>query len=60
MSKTYIHKNCELYLTGSPYREDMCSLPLDCFIDEEDYNKLPEDQKKEYCLLVDGKCQCQV
>ena len=60
MAKTFVHKNCELYLTGSPYRDDMNSLPLDCFIDEEDYDKLPEDKKKEYCLLVDGKCQCQL
>ena len=38
----------------------MGSLPLDCFLDEEEYEALPEDKKKEYCLLVDGKCQCRV
>jgi len=60
MSKTYVHKNCEIYLPGSTYREDMVSLPLDCFLDEEEYEALSEDKKKEYCLLVDGKCQCRV
>ena len=60
MSKTYVHKNCEIYLPGSAYREDMVNLPLDCFLDEEEYEALPEEKKKEYCLLVDGKCQCQV
>jgi hypothetical protein len=60
MSKSYVHKNCELYLTGSPFREDMNYLPLDCFLDEEEYEALPEEKKAEYCLLVDGKCQCQV
>ena len=35
MAKMYVHKSCELYLTGSPYREDMCNLPLDCFLTEE-------------------------
>jgi hypothetical protein len=37
----------------------MVSLPLDCFLDEEEYKALPEDKKQDYCLLVDGKCQCQ-
>jgi hypothetical protein len=60
MSKTYVHKNCELYLGKSPYREDMNYLPLDCYLDEEEYEQLPEEKKQEYCLLVDGKCQCQV
>jgi hypothetical protein len=52
MSKTYVHKNCEIYLPGSPYREDMVSLPLDCFLDEEEYDALPEEKKQDYCLLV--------
>ena len=47
MAKTYVHKDCELYLPGSPYREDMGSLPLDCFLDEEEYEALPEDKKQE-------------
>ncbi len=60
MAKMYVHKSCELYLTGSPYREDMCNLPLDCFKTEEEYEELTEKEKQEYCLLIDGKCQCQV
>ena len=61
MGLTYISKDCEIYLgEDSAYREDMGSLPLDCFLDEEEYEALPENKKKEYCLLVDGKCQCQV
>ena len=60
MAKMDVHKDCEIYLPGSPYREDMGNLPLDCFLDEEEYEALSEDKKKEYCLLVDGKCQCQV
>jgi hypothetical protein len=60
MTKMYVHKSCELYLPGSPYREDMASLPLDCFLDEEEYQELAEEKKQEYCLLVDGKLQCQV
>ncbi len=60
MAKIYVHKSCELYLTGSPYREDMCNLPLDCYKTEEEYEALSDKEKQEYCLLVDGKCQCQV
>lgn len=60
MAKTYVHRNCEIYLPGSPYREDMGSLPLDCFLTEEEYEALPEEKKREYCLLVDGKCECRV
>ena len=59
MAKMYVRKDCEIYLPGSAYREDMVSLPLDCFLDEEEYKALPEDKKQDYCLLVDGKCQCQ-
>lgn len=60
MSKTYIHKSCEIYLPGSPYREDMGSLPLDCILTEEEYEALSEDKKKDYCLFIDGKCECRV
>ena len=59
MAKMYVRKDCELYLPGSPYREDMVNLPLDCFLDEEEYEALSEDKKQDYCLLVDGNCQCQ-
>ena len=50
---TYISKNCEIYLgEDSAYREDMGSLPLDCIITAEEYNALPEEQKKDYEVLV--------
>jgi hypothetical protein len=53
MGLTYISKNCEIYLgEDSPYRDDMGSLPLDCIITAEEYNALPEDQKKDYEVLV--------
>jgi hypothetical protein len=53
MGLTYISKNCEIYLgEGSAYRDDMGSLPLDCIITEEEYNALPEEQQKEYEVLV--------
>ena len=53
MGLTYISKNCEIYLgEDSAYREDMGSLPLDCIISAEEYNALPEEQKKEYTVLV--------
>jgi hypothetical protein len=38
----------------------MGSLPLDCFLSEEEYEALPEEKKGEYCLLVDGTCECRV
>jgi|UniRef100_A0A7C5ALY9 hypothetical protein len=60
MARIYVHKNCEIYLPGSPYREDMVNLPLDCFLDEEEFEQLSEEKKQEYCLLVDGRAQCQV
>jgi hypothetical protein len=48
-----VNKNCEIYLgEKSPYREDMGSLPLDCIISEEEYNALPEEEKKNYDILV--------
>ena len=53
MGLTYISKDCEIYLgEDSAYREDMGSLPLECIITEEEYNALPEDQKKNYEVLV--------
>ena len=53
MGLTYISKSCEIYLgEDSAYREDMGSLPLDCIISAEEYNALPEEQKKEYAVLV--------
>jgi hypothetical protein len=53
MGLTYISKNCEIYLgEDSAYRDDMGSLPLDCIISAEEYNALPEEQKKEYEVLV--------
>jgi hypothetical protein len=53
MGLTYISKDCEIYLgEDSAYREDMASLPLECIITEEEYNALPEDQKKNYEVLV--------
>jgi hypothetical protein len=53
MGLTYISKNCEIYLgEDSAYRDDMGSLPLDCIITEEEYNALPEEQKKDYEVLV--------
>jgi hypothetical protein len=53
MGLTYISKHCEIYLgEGSAYREDMGSLPLDCIISAEEYNALPEEQKKDYEVLV--------
>jgi len=53
MGLTYINKSCEIYLgEDSAYREDMGSLPLDCIISAEEYNALPEEQKKEYTVLV--------
>ena len=58
MSKTFIHKNCELYLERSPFKEDMNYLPLECFLTEEEYEKLTEEEKSQYCLLVDGKLEC--
>jgi hypothetical protein len=30
----------------------MGSLPLDCIISEEEYNALPEEEKKNYDILV--------
>jgi len=49
----YISKNCEIYLgEDSAYREDMGSLPLDCIITAEEYNTLPEEQQKDYEVLV--------
>jgi hypothetical protein len=53
MGLTYISKNCEIYLgEDSAYRDDMGSLPLDCILTAEEYNALPEEQKKEYEVLV--------
>jgi hypothetical protein len=53
MGLTYISKSCEIYLgENNAYRDDMESLPLDCIITEEEYNALPEEQKKEYAVLV--------
>ena len=53
MGLTYISKNCEIYLgEDSAYRDDMGSLPLDCIITAEEYNALPEEQKKDYEVLV--------
>ncbi len=53
MGLTYISKNCEIYLgQDSVYREDMESLPLDCILTEEEYNALPEVEKKNYEVLV--------
>jgi hypothetical protein len=53
MGLTYISKNCEIYLgEDSAYRDDMGSLPLDCIITAEEYNSLPEEQKKDYEVLV--------
>jgi hypothetical protein len=58
MSKSFIHKNCELYVGRSPYKEDMTNLPLECFLTEEEYEKLSDQEKKNYCLLIDGKVEC--
>jgi hypothetical protein len=53
MGLTYIDKNCEIYLgEKSEYRDDMGSLPLDCIITEEEYNALPDAEKKNYDILV--------
>ncbi len=53
MGLTYISKNCEIYLgEDNAYRDDTGSLPLDCIITAEEYNALPEEQKKEYEVLV--------
>jgi hypothetical protein len=53
MGLTYINKSCEIYLgEDSAYREDMESLPLDCIITAEEYNALPEKEKKNYAVLV--------
>jgi hypothetical protein len=53
MGLTYISKNCEIYLgEDSAYRDDMGSLPLDCIITAEEYNALPEEQQKDYEVLV--------
>lgn len=53
MGLTYISKNCEIYLgEGNVYREDMGSLPLDCILTEEEYHALPEEEKKNYEILV--------
>jgi hypothetical protein len=53
MGLQYINKNCEIYLgEDSAYREDMGSLPLDCIITAEEYNALPEEEKKNYEVLV--------
>jgi hypothetical protein len=53
MGLQYINKNCEIYLGDkNVYREDMGSLPLDCILTEEEYNALPEHQKKDYEVLV--------
>ena len=53
MGLTYISKNCEIYLgEDNAYRDDMGSLPLDCIITAEEYNSLPEEQKKDYEVLV--------
>ena len=53
MGLTYISKNCEIYLgADNSYRDDMESLPLDCIITAEEYNALPEDEKKDYEVLV--------
>jgi hypothetical protein len=53
MGLAYISKNCEIYLgADSPYRDDMGSLPLDCILTAEEYNALPEEQKKDYEVLV--------
>jgi hypothetical protein len=50
----YINRNCELYLGGekNPYREDMTSLPLECILTREEYETLPEEEKKNYEILV--------
>ena len=56
MGLTYISKNCEIYLgEDSAYRDDMGSLPLDCIMSAEEYNALPEEQKKDYEVLVPRK-----
>jgi hypothetical protein len=53
MGLSYISKNCEIYLgEDNDYRDDMGSLPLDCIITAEEYNSLPEEQKKDYEVLV--------
>ena len=53
MGLTYISKNCEIYLgDDNVYREDMGSLPLDCILTEDEYNALPEEEKKNYDILV--------
>ena len=58
MSKSFVHKNCELYVGRSPYKEDMNNLPLECFLTEEEYKQLSDQEKKNYCLLIDGKVEC--
>jgi hypothetical protein len=53
MGLTYISKDCEIYLgPDSPYQDDMASLPLDCILSAEEYNALPEAEKKNYEVLV--------
>jgi hypothetical protein len=53
MGLAYISKNCEIYLgEDSAYRDDMASLPLDCIMSAEEYNALPEEQQKDYAVLV--------
>jgi hypothetical protein len=49
MGLTYISKNCEIDLgADNSYREDIESHPLDCIITAEEYNALPEEEKKNY------------
>jgi hypothetical protein len=44
---TFISKNCEIYLgADNSYREDLESLPLDCIITAEEYNALPDEEKR--------------
>lgn len=44
---THISNNCEIYLgADSSYRDDLESLSLDCIITAEEYNALPEEEKK--------------
>jgi hypothetical protein len=58
MGLMYVNRNCEIYLgEKSPYREDMCSLPLDCLITEAEYQALSDKEKENYEVLV-AKPKC--
>jgi hypothetical protein len=53
MGLLYLNKNCELFLgEKNVYREDMGSLPLECILTKEEYDALPEEEKKNYEILV--------